>query len=210
MAAPAPALPAQTMHSFENNRWYPIRGWAGGLLPTDRPHWSSADGRVSMRKNNVALPPRYVWQGDWVVVVDAGVTTDAEGWEYAVDFPMEEWRCHSGKSTCVRRRRWERLAVQTPVAAGAVSDEQYVDAGEEPDTPLGEEAPPRPADLLGEPQEFPDNDSFEVRMNAPLGNGGAVGQPAHDAAGGGDADIEANTKSENDFNSLFAKFADGE
>jgi hypothetical protein len=35
---------------FENQRWFPLKGWGGALLPTDRPHWSSEDGKEERRK----------------------------------------------------------------------------------------------------------------------------------------------------------------
>ena len=98
------------MHTYQNDRWYPVRGWGGHLLVTDRDRWTNEDGTVTTRREDVPLPDRYAWQGEWEVAVDAGVTTDADGWSYAIDFPRT-FRKSSSIGSVVRRRKWERLAV---------------------------------------------------------------------------------------------------
>jgi hypothetical protein len=92
---------------FENQRWYPLRGWSISLLPTDRSHYSDKSGRLSFHIDRFPLPPGYAWNGPWEVHKDTG--TDSEGWTYAVDFPG---RFHKDKTvtSMVRRRRWYRQA----------------------------------------------------------------------------------------------------
>ena len=101
-----PDKPEVTVELWENNRWYPLTGWRGGLLPTDRPHYSNRDGTEERRKEHVKLPPRYEWSTEWEVYINPD-STDSEGWEYAVDFPSHFHKdCH--KTSCVRRKKWLR------------------------------------------------------------------------------------------------------
>ena len=88
---------------FENERYYPLVKWSKTLLPTDRPQWSSRDGKTKLGAPFVSgvggdKPPRGCgWTGEW----------SRESWLFAVDFPAsfgsEEHGLH-----CVRRRCWRR------------------------------------------------------------------------------------------------------
>ncbi|KAF5287072.1 hypothetical protein FQA39_LY16057 [Lamprigera yunnana] len=95
--------------SYENERWIPIEGFTSRLLPTDRYHFSSADGSVDRSTDKIRLPSMaWQWEGDWQLELSlAGQPLDHNGWTYAVDFPAQfspkkQW------SSCVRRRLWVR------------------------------------------------------------------------------------------------------
>jgi hypothetical protein len=101
----APALGADRFeYCFENERWFP-GGYSKGLLPTDRPPWSTEDGTLRVDRNNFTPPPGFVWADDWEV--DPSFGGDDDHWRYAVDFP---WPYFDGDSVLafVRRRRWRR------------------------------------------------------------------------------------------------------
>lgn len=128
--------------SYENQRWYPWGGWRGKLLPTDRPHYSSRDGREDRRRTAVPLRSGYVWENDWCLIVcvasvsDSAEMTDKDGWMYAVDFPSASWAASAGFGCCVRRRRFQRTMVRrdASVQAKDVVDETQHDTcnGESP------------------------------------------------------------------------------
>ena len=122
-----------TFTTFENQRWYPLKGWSAHLLPTDRPAWSDEDGKQALPKDGYPLPPQHAWVGEWAVTVDAGGTTDDEGWQYARDFPFS-WFPVSGKSKVVRRRQWRRGAIHRPVAKESFDDSDYVRVQGDADT----------------------------------------------------------------------------
>ena len=54
--------------TYENQRWTPVNGFSSSLLPTDRPVFSSADGRAARNKKDVKLPTlAWQWESEWYV-----------------------------------------------------------------------------------------------------------------------------------------------
>lgn len=95
--------------SYENERWLPLEGFSGRLLPTDRYHFSSQDGTKDRCIDRIRLPSMaWQWEGDWQLehTLD-GQPLDHDGWSYAVDFPAQFGPVKQWKS-CVRRRKWIR------------------------------------------------------------------------------------------------------
>lgn len=91
---------------FENQRWNPVGGFSQSLLPSDRWAWSDRTGRINCAKEGYALPSStFRWIGDWYIVYDS--EADAEGWQYAFDFPRY-YHNYRGYNDYVRRRRWKR------------------------------------------------------------------------------------------------------
>ncbi|XP_034938051.1 tectonin beta-propeller repeat-containing protein [Chelonus insularis] len=95
--------------TYENERWLPLEGFTGRLLPTDRYNFSNADGTVDRSRDKVKLPSMaWQWEGDWQIETTLdGQPLDHDGWTYAVDFPAtysikKQWK------SCVRRRKWVR------------------------------------------------------------------------------------------------------
>jgi hypothetical protein len=51
---------------FFLQRWLPIEGFSGRLLPTDRFHYSSQDGTCDRSLDKIRLPSMaWQWEGDW-------------------------------------------------------------------------------------------------------------------------------------------------
>ncbi|XP_076684983.1 tectonin beta-propeller repeat-containing peroxin 23 isoform X2 [Andrena cerasifolii] len=94
---------------YENERWLPLEGFSGRLLPTDRYNFSSQDGTVDRSRDKVKLPSMaWQWEGDWQIETTLdGQPLDHDGWTYAVDFPATYTTKKQWKS-CVRRRKWVR------------------------------------------------------------------------------------------------------
>ncbi|XP_063242841.1 tectonin beta-propeller repeat-containing protein isoform X2 [Bacillus rossius redtenbacheri] len=95
--------------AYENERWLPLEGFSGRLLPTDRYHYSSCDGSKDRGLDKIRLPSMaWQWEGEWHLETTLdGQTLDHDGWTYAVDFPAtfsvkKQWK------SCVRRRKWVR------------------------------------------------------------------------------------------------------
>ncbi|XP_011297277.1 tectonin beta-propeller repeat-containing protein [Fopius arisanus] len=95
--------------TYENERWLPLDGFSGRLLPTDRYNFSNIDGTVDRSRDKVKLPSMaWQWEGDWHIETTLdGQPLDHDGWTYAVDFPAtyspkKQWK------SCVRRRKWVR------------------------------------------------------------------------------------------------------
>ncbi|XP_041977667.1 tectonin beta-propeller repeat-containing protein [Aricia agestis] len=95
--------------SYENERWLPLEGFSGRLLPTDRYHFSSQDGTIDRSIDRIRLPSMaWQWEGDWQLELTLdGEPLDHDGWSYAVDFPAQFGPVKQWKS-CVRRRKWIR------------------------------------------------------------------------------------------------------
>ncbi|CAH2086466.1 unnamed protein product [Euphydryas editha] len=95
--------------SYENERWLPLEGFSGRLLPTDRYHFSSQDGTKDRSIDCIRLPSMaWQWEGDWQLELTLdGQPLDHDGWTYAVDFPAQFGPIKQWKS-CVRRRKWIR------------------------------------------------------------------------------------------------------
>lgn len=95
--------------SYENERWLPLEGFSGRLLPTDRYHFSTQDGSKDRSIDRIRLPSMaWQWEGDWQLELTLdGQPLDHDGWSYAVDFPAQFGPVKNWKS-CVRRRKWIR------------------------------------------------------------------------------------------------------
>ena len=99
--------------TYENQRWYPIKGWSAKLLRTERHSWSDRKGqcRHSKTKESFALPNKneWAWQDpEWKI--DDGIG-DEEGWMYASTFAGHGHFKHNGFfGAGVRRRRWTRIS----------------------------------------------------------------------------------------------------
>ncbi|XP_015595651.1 tectonin beta-propeller repeat-containing protein [Cephus cinctus] len=95
--------------TYENERWLPLEGFSGRLLPTDRYNFSNQDGSVDRSRDKVKLPSMaWQWEGDWHIETTLdGQPLDHDGWTYAVDFPATYTTKKQWKS-CVRRRKWVR------------------------------------------------------------------------------------------------------
>ncbi|XP_053971353.1 tectonin beta-propeller repeat-containing protein isoform X1 [Hylaeus volcanicus] len=94
---------------YENERWLPLDGFSGRLLPTDRYNFSNQDGTADRSRDKVKLPSMaWQWEGDWLIETTLdGQPLDHDGWTYAVDFPATYSTKKQWKS-CVRRRKWVR------------------------------------------------------------------------------------------------------
>ena len=105
---------------YENERWLPVSGWGGRLLPTDRFRWTNAEGKRATFDPLADKLGDPLWVGgaesEWEIEVDCvlvhgkwEVETD---WEYAFDFPAPFRRYKRPPSfrelRCVRRRLWRR------------------------------------------------------------------------------------------------------
>ncbi|KAJ9585855.1 hypothetical protein L9F63_020497, partial [Diploptera punctata] len=95
--------------AYENERWLPLEGFSGRLLPTDRFHYSSQDGTRDRSLDKIRLPSMaWQWEGEWHLETTLdGQPLDHDGWTYAVDFPATFYPKKQWKS-CVRRRKWIR------------------------------------------------------------------------------------------------------
>lgn len=96
--------------SYENERWLPIEGFSHRLLPTDRYHFSSADGSIDRNIDRIRLPSMaWQWEGDWHLECDLdGQPLDHDGWAYAIDFPAT-YQAKKSWNSYVRRRKWVRF-----------------------------------------------------------------------------------------------------
>eukprot|EP00052_Salpingoeca_macrocollata_P020806 m.175674 g.175674 ORF g.175674 m.175674 type:complete len:2346 (-) comp21363_c0_seq2:105-7142(-) len=127
------SLDKLTEEVFENQRYYPIRGWSAKLLPTDRPSFSSLDGSEQRTKEEVdeELPEGWRWESDeWQV--DEARAVDANGWEYSFEFNGDYYPAKK-RTHFVRRRRWIRTRIR-------VEEYKFVPASAKPSTADGEEA----------------------------------------------------------------------
>jgi hypothetical protein len=56
--------------SYENERWYPGKGWSQILLPTDRPRFSSEDGLLNREIEKIRLPSMaWQWESKYLCVI---------------------------------------------------------------------------------------------------------------------------------------------
>ncbi|CUG90251.1 integral peroxisomal membrane peroxin, putative [Bodo saltans] len=104
----------------QSQRFFPLLGWGSKRLITDRAEWSDKSGKLRHTKDIVEqiIPSGCIWLGNWVLYKHGG-ETDADGWQYAVDFP-QQFHAHSNPLDFVRRRYWRRMCMISS---------QYVDAG---------------------------------------------------------------------------------
>jgi len=96
---------------YENQRWWPGKGWRPELLPGERPSWSDDLGLVVLMKEDVGLPTgNWEWESDWKYVATS--KTDEEGWEYASRFKRFEQPDRKRRLLrAVRRRKWTRRCI---------------------------------------------------------------------------------------------------
>ncbi|XP_031840484.2 tectonin beta-propeller repeat-containing peroxin 23 isoform X2 [Nomia melanderi] len=118
---------------YENERWLPLEGFSGRLLPTDRYNFSNQDGTVDRSRDKVKLPSMaWQWEGDWQIETTLdGQPLDHDGWTYAVDFPAtyttkKQWM------SCVRRRKWVRYRRYSAMNSWCAIAPLHKDATEEP------------------------------------------------------------------------------
>ncbi|XP_058805378.1 tectonin beta-propeller repeat-containing protein isoform X2 [Phymastichus coffea] len=119
--------------TYENERWLPLEGFSGRLLPTDRYHFSNQDGTVNRSRDKVKLPSMaWQWEGDWYIetLLD-GQPLDHDGWTYAVDFPTTYTATKQWKS-CVRRRKWVRYRRYSAMNSWCAIAPLHKDATKEP------------------------------------------------------------------------------
>lgn len=119
--------------AYENERWLPLDGFSSRMLPTDRCHFSSADGLVNRSIDKIRLPSMaWQWEGEWTIdrTLD-GQPLDHDGWSYAVDFPT---RYHAEKkwNSCVRRRKWVRYRRYSALNSWCAVAPLHKDPTEEP------------------------------------------------------------------------------
>eukprot|EP00041_Stephanoeca_diplocostata_P037480 m.1420615 g.1420615 ORF g.1420615 m.1420615 type:complete len:323 (-) comp25045_c1_seq45:3621-4589(-) len=92
---------------YENQRWYPFKGWTHALLPTDRHRWSDENGKAGEEPTGTALPPPgCVWSCSGKGPAN-GTPWQCFDWEYALDFPRTYYPARQA-THCVRRRVWRR------------------------------------------------------------------------------------------------------
>lgn len=94
---------------YENQRFFPLRGWSEKLLPTDVPTWmNDKDEECTKEIASRLLESGWRWlDPEWKLIVDIN-STDADGWTYAVDFPQAEFQRRKESGHFVRRRKWIR------------------------------------------------------------------------------------------------------
>ncbi|XP_017792248.1 PREDICTED: tectonin beta-propeller repeat-containing protein [Habropoda laboriosa] len=118
---------------YENERWLPLEGFSGRLLPTDRYNFSNQDGSVDRSRDKVKLPSMaWQWEGDWQIETTLdGQPLDHDGWTYAVDFPATYTTKKQWKS-CVRRRKWVRYRRYSAMNSWCAIAPLHKDATKEP------------------------------------------------------------------------------
>ena len=134
------------VETYENERWYvdgqANLGFCGRMLPSDPPHWSSADPpfvslprlpREQEAAGPFALPTsEWRWTSEWHVdpqPIRDGLA-DEEGWSYSLYWGQDSSPHFSAYDLgdCVRRRRWVRTRErdrpreeEAPTPTGAVA-----------------------------------------------------------------------------------------
>ena len=101
----------RTFVIYENQRWWPKKGWMSQLFLGERSAWSDELGKVELSKENFKLPSdQWSWLSGWNVSVSPH--SDKEGWEYASSF--KKFKDPLRKKSfieVVRRRKWTRGCV---------------------------------------------------------------------------------------------------
>lgn len=92
----------------QTQRFFPLSGWGKKRLPTDRYEWADRSGKFFQSKDLIEsiIPRECEFVGDWRVWIQEG-ETDADGWQYALDFP-QTFSPKKGTLDFVRRRFWRR------------------------------------------------------------------------------------------------------
>lgn len=103
------------------------------MLPTDRFHFSSADGTVCRDIEKIRCPSMaWQWEGSWELeLTHEGSALDHDGWTYALDFPATYYVEKHWKSY-VRRRKWFRYRRYTALNSWCAVSALHKDATEEP------------------------------------------------------------------------------
>jgi len=102
-------LESQEVVCHESQRYYLRSGWSAHLLPTDPSPWSSENGKLKLKKENVPIPQGWSWVNDWELIIQVPNRTDENGWRYAVDFgTLNSFFPNSTNLRFVRRRTWRR------------------------------------------------------------------------------------------------------
>lgn len=119
--------------SFENERWLPLDGFSGRMLPTDRCHFSSMDGLINRSIDKIRLPSMaWQWEGEWTIDCSLdGQPLDHNGWTYAVDFPTK-YTVEKKWNSCVRRRKWVRYRRYSALNSWCAVAPLHKDPTEEP------------------------------------------------------------------------------
>lgn len=119
--------------SYENQRWNPIEGFTGALLPSDRPNFSSADGLSKRTLSSITLPTlAWSWESPWHLHhIHEGQALDKEGWTYSIDFPRT-FTADKRWNSCVRRRKWVRYRRYVALDTWSAVPPIYQDATQEP------------------------------------------------------------------------------
>lgn len=104
------------------------------LLPTERLRYSDSLGNTRWMDDPGLLPSGWRWEGGWQVRVDDGMT-DKDGWSYAWNWSrtwtggLVEWTpdiCDVvGKKSWVRRRKWQRRAVEAVATRPGGADNAF-------------------------------------------------------------------------------------
>lgn len=73
-------------YTYENQRWNPVDGFCSALLPTDRAHFSTMDGREPRPKDSIKCPTMaWQWEGNWTVETNfEGKTLEKEVGDWKV------------------------------------------------------------------------------------------------------------------------------
>ena len=119
--SPASQSLAIRVEVWENQRNYPVLGWSARLLPTDPyPPYSDSAGHLwTFEMCELLLSLDMDWLTDWTARRSAD--TDADGWQYAVDWSWE-WSSKQRVLTTVRRRCWTREKAVRRVGPNVVDD----------------------------------------------------------------------------------------
>jgi tectonin beta-propeller repeat-containing protein 1 len=111
-AAPAEqGLHQEVVDVWENERYYPLKGWTKSLLPADpSPYLSRGETKSYASLAQVAPRQDWSWATEWSVAM-ASMPHDADGWQYGVSFnlPLGGWTAKNGWADVVRRRLWSRV-----------------------------------------------------------------------------------------------------
>ncbi|KAG0724913.1 Tectonin beta-propeller repeat-containing protein [Chionoecetes opilio] len=119
--------------SYENQRWNPIEGFTGVLMPSDRCSFSSADGLSKRTLSSITLPTlAWSWESPWHLHhTHEGQALDKEAWTYSIDFPRA-YTAEKRWNSCVRRRKWVRYRRYIALDTWSAVPPIHQDATEEP------------------------------------------------------------------------------
>lgn len=119
----------RSVSAYQHERWMPMRGYCGLLLPSDPNAWSDIKGVEARLLDSFVLQAGWQWEAPWQVwrggkgTTTGAATLDTDGWQYAEDFHNS-----FGPATlasCVRRRKWERSKIKV-VHVPLADDQRYI------------------------------------------------------------------------------------